>query len=333
MTKSKNHLISIDVLRGLAALAVMLYHFSGGFLSSNNWLTVANQYGYLGVDAFYVISGLVIPLSFSVKNYQVVQFWSFFKKRFVRIEPAYWASIVLIIFKETTSSLVQDYRYFKMPNYTFEGIGGHFLHINDFFDLPWLQAVYWTLAIDWQFFIFVGLVFFWFNRPEWWARYPLYVVLIGSRWWFEVSEKEWLFYHVLLFAPGVVLFHFQKKYISRWECYGILLAVFYGILLKMGWSHLIATVLSVAVIEIFTGQWRVLTWLTEKLAALGKISYSVYLTHIFSGWWVTSVLMNVAKTEGAKTISVGIGIVVSIYFAQIFYNAVEKPTQDWARRV
>ncbi|NJN33017.1 MAG: hypothetical protein HC817_00940 [Saprospiraceae bacterium] len=107
------------------------------------------------------------------------------------------------------------------------------------------------------------------------------------------------------------------------------MAVFYGISLKMGWSHLIATVLSVVVIEIFTGRWRALSWLTEKLAALGKISYSVYLTHIFSGWWVTSVLMNVAKTEGAKTVSVGIGIVVSVYFAQIFYNAVEKPTQDW----
>ncbi|NJN33019.1 MAG: hypothetical protein HC817_00950 [Saprospiraceae bacterium] len=48
MTKSKNHLISIDVLRGLAALAVMLYHFSGGFLSSNNLITVSNQYGFLG---------------------------------------------------------------------------------------------------------------------------------------------------------------------------------------------------------------------------------------------------------------------------------------------
>ncbi|NJN33018.1 MAG: hypothetical protein HC817_00945 [Saprospiraceae bacterium] len=85
------------------------------------------------------------------------------------------------------------------------------MHINDFFDLPWLQAVYWTLAIDWQFFIFVGLSFFWFNRSEWWARYPLYAALVGSRWWFEVSEREWLFYHVLLFVPGVVLFHFQKN--------------------------------------------------------------------------------------------------------------------------
>ena len=324
---SSSHVSSIDALRGIAALAVCFYHFTGGFLSKDNFLTVANQYGYLGVDAFYVISGFVIPFSFSVKNYQITQFWSYFKKRFVRIEPAYWVSIFLIIFKEITSSFVQDYRYFKFPDYTFAGVGGHFLHINDFFNLPWLQAVYWTLAIDWQFFIFIGLIFFWVNRAEWWARYPLYIAFIAVKWWFDpVSSKAWLFYHVTLFLPGMVIFHYKRGYMKRLEFYAVMAAVLYAIFYKMWWNHLLATTLSVLVIEFLTRDMKVTSF-------MGKISYSVYLTHIFSGWWVTSILMNVAHEEWSRTLAVFVGIAVSIGFAKMYYEYLEKPTQEWARKV
>jgi peptidoglycan/LPS O-acetylase OafA/YrhL len=341
LVKPTNHVSSIDALRGMAALAVCFFHFTGGFLTKTNPLTVANQYGYLGVDAFYVISGFVIPFSFSVKNYQITQFWTYFKKRFVRIEPAYWVSIALVMFKEITSTFTQDYRYFQFPKYTFEGIGGHFLHINDFFNLPWLQAVYWTLAIDWQFFMLIGVIFFWVNRSEWWARYPLYIAFIAIKWWFDpVSSKAWLFYHVTLFLPGIVLFHYKRGYmqllsflpyknknhLQRLEFYAIMAAILYAIFYKMWWNHLIATTLSVLVIEFLTHDFKVTSF-------MGKISYSMYLTHIFSGWWITSILMNVAHDELTRTAAVIVGIGVSIVFAKLYYDYVEKPTQEWARKV
>jgi peptidoglycan/LPS O-acetylase OafA/YrhL len=343
--KPTTHVSSIDALRGLAAVAVCLFHFSSGFLAKDNIVTIANQYGYLGVDAFYVISGFVIPLSFSVKNYQITQFWSYFKKRFVRIEPAYWVSMALIIFKEMTGIFIQDYRYFQFPNYTFAGIGGHFLHINDFFNLPWLQAVYWTLAIDWQFFLLIGVLFFWVNRSEWWARYPLYVAFIAVKWWFDpIATKPWLFYYLPLFVPGMVLFHYKrgymnllsfilyflpnikKEYLQRLEFSLIMGAVLYAIFYKMWWNHLIAATLSVLIIEFFTHDFKAMTY-------MGKISYSMYLTHIFSGWWVTSVLVHVLQDEISRTAAVFVGVVVSIAFAKLFYDYVEKPTQEWARKV
>ena len=37
----------IDALKGIAIIAVVLYHFGGGYLT----------YGYLGVDIFFVVSG------------------------------------------------------------------------------------------------------------------------------------------------------------------------------------------------------------------------------------------------------------------------------------
>ena len=130
--QTKEHFHSINILRGLAALAVCLFHFTDGFLQPENRLRIVNHYGYLGVDAFFVISGFVIPYSFSVKNYHIKQYWSFFKKRFVRIEPAYWASMFLMIFKDTISSFLTDYRYFKFPPYDPLSIALHFIHANDF---------------------------------------------------------------------------------------------------------------------------------------------------------------------------------------------------------
>ena len=54
----------LDSLRGLAALAVCLFHFAGrdDFLPGT-YLQAASRQGYLGVVAFFVISGFVIPWS------------------------------------------------------------------------------------------------------------------------------------------------------------------------------------------------------------------------------------------------------------------------------
>ncbi len=75
-----NRITSIDVFRGLAILAVVFYHFD--YLS----------FGYLGVDLFFVISGLLVsrPLLKSIKANQKVNFWKFFLSRGFKIWPSYY---------------------------------------------------------------------------------------------------------------------------------------------------------------------------------------------------------------------------------------------------
>lgn len=318
---------SIDALRGFAALAVCLFHFTDGFLRPDNLLRVINQYGYLGVDAFFVISGFVVPYSFAQKNYSITQFWSFFKKRFIRIEPAYWVSIALIMFKDTLAHLTEDYRYFHFPEeWTFKQIALHFVHGNDIFNEKWLINPYWTLAIDWQFYIFIGLIFPLVKRAEFWVRYPLYALFIATKWWFGENTKPYLVYHAMLFLPGIILFHYKKRFMSRWEAYALLLAGFYFIQMKLGWNHCIAVALSCLIIEFLTKKW-------DTTAFFGKISYSMYLTHIFCGWWFIVVALHILQDEWFKTIVVLLGVGLSIVFAKIFYDKVEMPTQQWAKKI
>jgi peptidoglycan/LPS O-acetylase OafA/YrhL len=324
---SASHFHSIDALRSFAAIAVCFFHYNF-FLPKDSFFYPIFSEGYLGVDAFYVISGFVVPYSFAVKNYNITQLWSFFKKRFTRIEPAYWASIVLMIFKDTLARLWIDYRYFEMPPYDPYNLIVHYFHLNDILHEPYVLNVqlYWTLAIDWQFYLFVSLAFFFINQSKWWARYPFYILYIGVCWYMTVDYKAWLPFWAILFLPGIIFFHFKMNYIKKWELYALWAIVLYIIYQKMWWNHLGAVSFSCLVILLFNKAWSFISF-------IGKISYSLYLTHIFSGWWFITVMIIVVKNPFWIPFFIVGGVLVSIAFAKYFYKNVEEPTQKWARSV
>ena len=319
-TPPTQHFESIDLLRGLTAIVVAFYHFSNFFLPETNWLHIAFSQGYLGVEAFFVISGLVIPLSFAAKNYTIQQFKNVFAKRFIRIEPAYWASIALMIFIDAFGGL---YEHGQLPNFNGFNLFLHIFHANAVFNEAWLRGIYWTLAIDWQFYLVVCLAFPLFNRSEWWARYPLYTLFLVAHW---SAPYAWLPYHIVPFAAGVALFHFYRGYANRWELAAVLAALLFAHFKAFNYEHCLATAISVGIILFVqkVGNWA---------KFLGKISYSYYLTHVFSGWTLLNGLAMLTKDPTILTIGVFVAVAVSIPFAQWFYAKVEEPTMVWAKKI
>ena len=77
-------------------------------------------------------------------------------KRNVRLYPPYLASIAITILA-TNFILVP---LFKIPQMTVTGRDMllHFGYLNDLFKVPWINVVYWTLAIEFQWYLLVGLV-------------------------------------------------------------------------------------------------------------------------------------------------------------------------------
>jgi len=72
----------IQILRGIAVLLVVLYHLGiGGFNS-----------GFLGVDVFFVISGFLMAVLYD-QNKKM----EFFKKRSLRLLPAYFVTIAATV--------------------------------------------------------------------------------------------------------------------------------------------------------------------------------------------------------------------------------------------
>ena len=81
-------LYSIQALRGLGALAVVIFHA----LSLFPFITF--RAGAAGVDLFFVISGIVMSMSITEKTKPV----EFMIRRFIRVAPMYWIATTLAIF-------------------------------------------------------------------------------------------------------------------------------------------------------------------------------------------------------------------------------------------
>ena len=84
-------------LRGIAALLVVCYHVgvTTGVLAQFPSASGAFELGKHGVELFFLISGLVIPLSLLSKGYRIRSIHRFFAKRALRIEPTYLVAVLL----------------------------------------------------------------------------------------------------------------------------------------------------------------------------------------------------------------------------------------------
>jgi exopolysaccharide production protein ExoZ len=92
---------SIEAARGLAALSVVLMH-SANFmrvenLSGHVGLGGIFDFGYVGVDFFFVLSGFIITYVHFADIGRIERIPSYLWRRFSRIYPIYWAILLLVI--------------------------------------------------------------------------------------------------------------------------------------------------------------------------------------------------------------------------------------------
>src|SRR3954467_15120146 len=90
--RTKQHFEILDGLRGIAALAIVTFHFMEWVYSdySKNFI----GHGFLAVDFFFCLSGFVIGYAYDdrIKKMGITEF---FKSRFIRLHPLVIAGSVL----------------------------------------------------------------------------------------------------------------------------------------------------------------------------------------------------------------------------------------------
>ncbi len=146
----------LDGLRGLAVLAVVLYHFFGDLLPG----------GYLGVDMFFVLSGFLIT-SLLVREFAVsgrISLTDFWVRRFRRILPA--ALVVLFLCTALVAMIGGDLAVGIREQFL-----GTFFFVNNWTQIATSQtyfapnevqvfAHYWSLAVEEQFYLLWPLLMF-----------------------------------------------------------------------------------------------------------------------------------------------------------------------------
>ena len=103
---SHKQLVSIQVLRAIAALSVVIGHIIGKV--KHEYSEVPDIYlsfwqiSAFGVDIFFIISGVVMVLVSQTDSHDIVQIKRFLKHRLFRIYPVYWVAITCYLAMKLT---------------------------------------------------------------------------------------------------------------------------------------------------------------------------------------------------------------------------------------
>ena len=315
---------NLDLYRGLAALAVCLFHFGVDQPVHDRIASDLLGHGYLGFDVFFVISGFVIPLALEKSHFVARDYGSFLLKRFLRLYPAYFASGVLVLVLWYASSLYPGFRG-AAPHVSARQIVGNLTLTADLLDEPWLNPVYWTLAIEVQYYLLIGLC------------YPaLTSTSAGIRWaviatWLLIPLilplHATVFEYGALFGLGIAAFLYATH---RIDLRGFLACLIAGLLvqgLHADWlsaGAALATALAIAWARFEA---------PRSLVFLGTISYSLYLVHVPFGGKVIHALQRLHGGPGFAYGVILVAVILTVGAAYLFYRAIERPSHAYSRRI
>jgi peptidoglycan/LPS O-acetylase OafA/YrhL len=332
----------LDGLRFLAALSVMMYHFTAR--THTSWgdeplavfpgLSDLTVWGAYGVDLFFIISGFVILMTAWGRYVR-----SFATSRITRLFPAYWAGVLL-----TGVLLIVLWPGHKDIDAT--DVGVNLTMLQTAFGYPHVDGVYWTLWAELRFYVLVGIL--------------LVVGLTGARvlafaaLWpalgamahsadVDLLAELLVWNYAPLFAGGMAMFVLTRdpRSVLAW------LVLLQNVVLGAAWSGLhsrgiigrgsgmelpelwcaliIVACFTVVGLATLTPLRRVAAgWLTTA----GLLTYPLYLLHEYWGWWFIDVLNDALP----RYVVLAIAMAAVIVMAWLVHRFVERPLAPRLKR-
>src|SRR6185312_2632461 len=172
-------IIGIDLLRAFAALGVFYYHSHLGAMLAKytgiRFFNVTDGFGAMyAVPLFFLISGYCIHASNIkyLKTNASLPLKKYYKRRLLRIYPAYFAALIVAI----------GVNYYTSPNYKLNGNDFliHCLSLQGFsvFYFNTINLVLWTITIELAFYAIYPV--FYYTRLRYGLNYSLAFVFVVS---------------------------------------------------------------------------------------------------------------------------------------------------------
>lgn len=316
------HLYEIDLLRFLAAFAVMLYHYifsSAGAESLHSFripeLVPFAKYGYLGVQLFFMISGFVI--SNSVRASGLAQFVA---SRAARLYPAFWVCCTItfvVTYLCGGGEFVVSTRQFLVNLTMFSG----------FVRVPPIDAVYWTLFIEIHFYVLMSFILAFRMGDRLQMMVIVWLVAQGASklLGLETIDRVLLGPHTPYFLGGILFSIVKQDGASRMRILLIILTWVWALMsafdaipfaeaqYHVAFSQwIVAGVLSVFfVVFLAISMGTNPIFLSPRVAVLGAVSYPLYLLHANVGIILLSKLSSVRHPEIVVSFTVAAMVVAS----------------------
>jgi exopolysaccharide production protein ExoZ len=324
---------SIEIGRGLAAVAVALMHAGTGMApdqySGHVGFGGLFDFGRYGVDFFFVLSGYIILKVSELESPGATNVRDFCIKRFFRIIPAYWVilvfSLIVNLFQRDRAAISIEWLILQFT----------------LFDSRLFVSAAWTLQFEFLFYMLCAIMI-------WNLRFGLMILLfwialiihraffgiggISHAGIYEVISNP---YCLLFFQGGLSYLLMEKS--SRALVYSLVLLFAAALLFFLAavsadlnyyeLTHrlLIGSLFVVALIVAV--RFEMLSRFDSKLlAGLGKISYSVYLSNVLLIGLVYAILERLGLYQKLEEPSVAIiAIAATIGFSYCLYKFVENP--------
>ncbi len=327
MPKKEDHILIINSLRGLAATAVCFYHFVYTTVDYVHDETIREifHYGQKGVQLFFIISGIVIPLSLINSDYTLKQWKNFILKRFIRIEPPYIVAVLIgIAYLIIRNYIPGTITVNLVPS--FQEIILHLGYLIPFFEnADWINPVFWTLAVEFQYYLVLSLFFPLLLGKKLVLRIVFYLLFFGIG-FLQIGDgffPHWGPY----FLAGIVYILMRKRIIPITEFWTVAFLLIPTIYYLFGVVDLGIAIGGLLLIHYCSN------FKTRFTLFLGKISYSLYLLHSIIGAAFVNYLSHQFRAPYQKVIVILIGFAISVVAGYFLYRFVEKPTHNYAKKI
>ncbi|MEJ8756033.1 acyltransferase [Pontibacter sp. H259] len=325
---------SLDYLRGLAALGILLYHFQSWTLGHMEAETFWGRIGLYGVAIFYVLSGLTLYHVYEARlQPNKAGLTDFYLKRIFRLFPLLWLIMPVYLV------ILPELREWDRILLNFTGLFGFVA-----WDEPIGTGV-WSIGNELVFYLFFPLFLFSarYSRALF-AIVCLLIVGIGVYFAFysiddaDPLAKHWRDYvnpfnQIFLFLGGVAI-----GYLTKYKSLPAVPLVILLVLAVLVFTYYPAAGNTIVLVTdwerfVFAGTCLAVCFAVYKLPVtlprvlhvplhtLGEISYALYLLHPL----VYKLVKFVARQYGfAPWVTILVAIVITVIASQLVYRYYEQ---------
>ena len=326
----------LDALRGIAAMAVILFHFTSGI--AKNWTfhlydpPFEFPHGGTGVDLFFMISGFVIFMTLDRARSAM----HFAVGRFSRLYPTFWACALI------TLLLTANYGLPGMEVMQRDALW-NITMLPRFARAEMIDGAYWSLEFEILFYIAMLIL----HRMGAFKKLTVPVLLLwlgaaaAAHGVLTYGQPQSLVYrltgkikavtsldYIHLFGVGMILYDAHRR--RAWSLGHTLVLVACGALAwwKAAFPLHFAFVLGFGLLlHLATTGW--LPFLNAKpLVFLGAISYPLYLIHQNIGLVLLNALGGVTDSAWLR---LGVTVAAMIMLAWVISVCIERPSMRWMR--
>lgn len=338
VTQTKKHFKILDGLRGVAALAIVVFHFAEWIYAdyTQNFIV----HGFLAVDFFFCLSGFVVAYAYD-NRVEGMGTGEFFKRRLIRLHP-------LVIFGTVLGLIAFLCDPFSNAASLYDFGRTAIIFVCSLFLIPFpvmeersfnnfgLNAPSWSLF--WEYVANIAYVFVLYRLSRYFVSVLLMIAAIGLT-WIAYSSGNLLggwngetFWHggariFFSFLAGLLIYRNNWIIENRIGFLGLSLMLLLALLMPhfdFNWLVELLIVLFYFPLLVSLGAGSALSPKVEKACEFsGNISYPLYMTHYAGIWIFGNYFLTTNPHPDELILVIVIGTLLMVLFAyltMVFYD-------------